>query len=77
MIKPSGIFVTAIEFAASFAFVTAPSAIAEVSTALIAISEAVTALAAIVVAVTAFPAGKVSCGLLPIYAIMFAPYMIL
>ena len=63
-------FVTAILFAASFAFVTAPSAIELVSTALIAISEAPTAFAEIVVAVTAFPAGKVSCGLLPIYAIL-------
>ena len=66
MIKPSGMCVTAIEFVAS----------SEAVTELAAISEAPTAFAEIVVAVTAFPAGEVSCGLLPIYAIMFAPCMI-
>jgi hypothetical protein len=68
--NPSGIFVTAIEFAASFAFVTAPSAIEDVSTALIAISDAPTALAAISVLVIALLIGNESVGLLPKYAIL-------
>ena len=61
-------------FCANFAEVTAFVASSAVSTPPLAISELPTALAEIILAVTALLAGKVSTGLLPIYAINY-PYV--
>ena len=73
VIVEAAIALAVIVFSAIFTSVTALSAIKLVVIELSAISLVLTAFSAIIVEVTALADGKVSCGHLPIYAIMFAP----